>query len=386
MELRVELRSVSFYNHTTKQVQKSIWKELEAGLWRSFDVDNFIYNQSLPCTGQRKTEYRPIFKDISPIYPGHTWDWEQGCLREERFYPRLLSDVSWDSFMEVARNFFARFEGKRIGVHLSGGLDSSLIMALLKYLKIPFVAVGLTSERWEFRTERAIQECVGQWAEDALLLDMENYWNYAEEDYTCEPYPYSLCYVCQTEQALIDAFVERQVDVVFTGQGGDSVLIDAVPEDGQGRGFNLKNEFRFALEEEWYASYGMELVSFFADENIIEQLVNLRRGEGEDTRKVWARQFFRKILPRELSEYVYKADYVAYWIRNLEEMKTQIRPLFERAYRLLGHQGFNESAIRELEQENLNALESDDFSRFSARFLIAIWLRGLCKGGIIKEY
>lgn len=373
----------TFYNRETGKIQPDIWQELREGLWRTFDVDNFVYNESLPSSGARRHEYKPIFRQFEPIFEGFYWDYTRGCMAEERFYPPICSHTTYDTFMEVARAYFRRYEGKRIGVHLSGGLDSSLIMALLHHFGIPFVAIGMSSERWEFRTERVVQHRIGALATEMLLLNMDDYGKFDETKHLCLPYPAMLCYHNEGEQAMIDAFVERGVEVVFTGQGGDSVLMDDVPQGAVGEGFNIRNEFCFPIEEEWYAQHGLALVSFFADKDIITQLVNLRRGQGRDMMKTWARQFFKEILPWELSEYDYKADYIGYWVRGLEEMRQYIRPLFQEAYRLLGHSAFNEQAIVALEEANLNALETDDFMAFTACMRVAIWLRALQREGII---
>ena len=49
-------------------------------------------------------------------------------------------------------------KNKKFGVQLSGGLDSSLIIGILRNVGIEPVLIGLSNDRYEFRTERIIQE------------------------------------------------------------------------------------------------------------------------------------------------------------------------------------------------------------------------------------
>jgi len=64
--------SLSFYNYKTGKIQKDIWSELETGLWQEYLIDNQISNNSIGPT--RITLWKPVFKNITPIYPGTIWD------------------------------------------------------------------------------------------------------------------------------------------------------------------------------------------------------------------------------------------------------------------------------------------------------------------------
>lgn len=242
----------------------------------------------------------------------------------------------------------------------------------------------MASPRWEFRTERRIQDIVGAWAEDMYLVDMAE-GNMASEVYfLAEQYPEAGINTCQSTITTIEAFKARGVEVVFTGQGGDSLLADAIPADALGNGYNIGNEFILSSEADYYRECGLELVSPFADKAIIDQLTNLRRGEAEDIAKLWARRFFADILPRELSYFTYVADFMGYYIKRLEELKVQMPPLMREARALLPHPVFSEESIREMLAYSLLNLESASYFEFTAKLRVAIWLRGLRQAGIIQ--
>lgn len=382
----MEVRSqsyLSFYNRKSGRVQADIWAELAGGLWRSFSIDNFLYNERLG--GRRQTEYRPLFEGVEVIYPGFYWDEECDALAESRYYPPILEHVSRTTLRQALEAYFAPYRGRRIGVHLSGGLDSSLIMAWLRELDIPFVAVGMQSSRWEFRTERRVQEAVGVWAEEVVLVDME-VGDFVRDDlFLAEQYPDAMINTSQSTAILVEEFRRLGVEVVFSGQGGDSLLADAVPANGAGEGFNIDNEFVVPAEIDYYGAYGLTMAYPYADRGIIDQLTNLRRGEREDVPKYWARTYFRDILPRELSEYCYAADFMGHYIQRLEQLRSVAPALMREARELLPHTAFSEEAIRAMCAYSLLNLETQSYFEFTAPLRVAIWLRGLRRAGIIKQ-
>lgn len=374
---------LSFYNHRTQQLQPDIWTELRQGLWRTFDIDQHLANEKQGFTQLHL--WKPVLKDFTIVYPGFRWDAATQGLVEERFYPRLLEEASFDTVVKAAAEVFARYEGRRIGVHLSGGLDSSLVIALLRHLHIPFVPIGLASRRWEFRTERHIQELLATWGEDALLLEMDDFPFYTDLDrIPTGQIPDGGIKMNHTAAAMAEAFAERGVDIVFSGQGGDTLLVDAVPQEGAIEGFNIGNEFNF----EWdaavhYAPRGIELTSFFAEPTIIEQLTSLRRGQREDATKRWARQFFARILPRELAEWDYVADFFGTSMSGLELAKPLASRIIAEANALLPHPIFSPEGVEEFLETNVFAFDYHAYIAFCSKLSIATWLCGLKREGII---
>ena len=134
--------SLSFVDITTGIVKPHIWAELENGMWKDFLIDNHLKNDTLGDVDQNK--WLPIFPNYKVINPGFKWDASTQQITADLYRPKCVN-ASLDSFLQAAENYFKKFEGKKIGVHLSGGLDSSLIISLLNYFKIPFVAIGLCS-------------------------------------------------------------------------------------------------------------------------------------------------------------------------------------------------------------------------------------------------
>ena len=113
----------------------NIWHLLQAGIWRTGSVENFEFNNIKGVL--KRNEWKPVFEETIPIYPGMFWNSALNKTKDYKFVPKLF-EVNWETIVGAAIGFFNQYEGKKIGVQLSGGLDSSIIIGLLDYLKIPF--------------------------------------------------------------------------------------------------------------------------------------------------------------------------------------------------------------------------------------------------------
>ena len=370
-----EQPSLSFYNHKTKSFQKAIWAELEGGMWREYMIDNFVSNEAVGNDYPEK--WKPVFPQITPIIPGYRWNEEQSKLEHRYYYPKRMEAVSLNTFLEAVERFFDKFRNKKIGVHLSGGLDSTLIICLLRYFNIPFVLGGLESKRFEMRTERHIQHKIREYGETSFLIDIEDVPFFGGLD--CVPkhqVPDEHIRGNDADRVLADAFQKAGVEVVFSGQGGDSLLMEDETH-GLAR-YNLGFEFQLPWSQEhFYGPRGIQLISFFADEHIIDQISNLRLGQQEDSAKLWARHFFREFLPRELSEYCYVGDYFGLTLDGLERAKPLIKCLMEESYELTQHVLFAPKQADSFLKTNVYALEIKDYIDFCSRISVAVWLHSL---------
>jgi len=367
--------SLHFYNTRMQQFQRDIWAELQEGLWQQYNIDNRLYNDSIGEV--RLAEWKPIFSHIVPIYSGTEWDVQQNRYVEQRYYPHYNTETSFYKFIEVAGKFFDKYKGKKIGVHLSGGLDSSLIICLSHFLHIPCTLIGLSTERFEFRTERTIQLKLMKYGEYSELIDVEQYPYYSNLSNTPKhQIPDSFIKQNEASKALADAFAKQGVEVVFTGQGGDSLFVDAI--DPINTSFNIGNEFTFPWEQDLiYSPLGITLVSFFSNPNIIDAICSMRIGQKDDPLKWWARKTFKEILPIELSDYAYCADFFGISMSGLKAAKPEIRLLCEEAYDRIKHPIFNPKGINEILSTDVFSLEHKTYCALCTKISIAVWLHSL---------
>lgn len=368
--------SLTFYDHAAGCFRDNIVEELREGLWKEYRVDNRLYNDALG--EMRITEWKELFPSITPVMPGFRYDPEAGEMKEERYVPHR-EEMTLSRFMERVEAYFARYEGKKIGVHLSGGLDSSLIIGFLHSLGIPFNLYGMVNDRWEFRTERRIQEILAPLGEKCTYVNVEEHPFFGLLDrYPFHQIPDSYIKSIDTAATIAEAAAADGVEVVFGGQGADTLFVDALPKDLDGVSFNIGNEFAVPWEQDIiYRPCGVELVSFYGDPGIIDGIVNLRKGEKEDAWKLWARRFFKDYLPRELSEYHYVADFNGLSLSGLELAKPTVERLFEEAYELIHHPIFSPEATKRMRETNVFEFDYKLYTDYCTRISIAVWLHAL---------
>lgn len=369
--------SLSFVNIEKGVVQTDIWRELQQGMWREFSVENHLHNNGVGEVDQNK--WLPIFPNYKVINPGFCWDADTKTIVADLYKPNIQQNATLNTFLSAAERYFSRFAGKKIGVHLSGGLDSSLIIALLKHFRIPFVAIGLCSYRFEFRTERVIQQIMSEYADDALLLDMDNYPFYSNLDKKPKhQIPDANIKMLDASFALAQEFSDRGCEVVFSGQGGDTLLAESMKNIGTFDGYNIGNEFTFPWEQDFvYRPMGIELHSFFSDKEVIDQITSLRMGKNEDPLKMWARDFFASLLPNELSKFTYCADFFGHSMDSLHQAKPSFKMLFEEAYDYLQHPLFSPKGIKQILDTDILTLEYKTYCDFCSKLSIAVWIHSL---------
>jgi len=360
-------------------IADSIWDELRRpGLWSQSDFAAHEWN-TLKGAGDR-TEWRPFFADWFPMEEGQTW-----CSTTERvidpvYIPRPAQKASLNDFLDSAQNFFERFAGKKIGVQLSGGFDSSLVIGLLRHFGIPHGLVGMESDRYEFRTERTIQHRLAEQNSDVLLID----------EATCLPYsrlrevpPHqvpdllSLNHAQDRDMAL--ACQQLGIEVLLSGGGGDNLLGQAVPEDpeaSQWRPQTFSDPFPRAVV---YRNLGIDFLSFFEDLEIVNTLFSLRQGQGEDCRKQWARQFFRQFVPRELVDYTYCADFWGRSIDGLVVNLSNLRDLHQQALEISGNAYFHADNLQHLLAKDIYRPHKELYQRIESRLSSAIWVLSMAQ-------
>ena len=235
----------------------------------------------------------------------------------------------------------------------------------------PFAFNG---NRFEFRTERTIQNILANYGDNAQLIDVEQYQFYSNLANTPKhQVPDSFIKMNDADGALAQAFADKGVDVVFTGQGGDTLLATEINSDFAG--YNIQNEFTFPWEQDLlYGPKGIKLVSVFSDTKIIDHIFSLRINQKDDPLKLWARQFFKPILPKELSDYTYRGDFFGLSISGLNDAIPSIKELFAEAYELTHHSIFLE---KELDNCDVFSLQYKTYTQLCTKISIAVWLHSL---------
>lgn len=327
-------RGLRFVETTTGRIRGDLWQELRAGLWKTADL--LAHEQNTALGLPARSDWKSIFPGFKALTPSQTWQAESGRIVEAAFPPF----ASPPSLLDAASGFFASLFKERIGVQFSGGLDASLIIGLLRHLSIPHTLIGLTTTRYEFRTEAFVQAVLSARADDSILIDYDTCPPMAQLE-QIPPHQQPDISSCNfaANHALAKACVSAGVTVLLSGAGGDILLgSDASAPTCPWLPGIFHDEW---LDDVVYRPQGVRLVPFFAQPEVGGALWSLRRGKGEDVQKSWARQFFCAFLPRELSEFTYRADFWGLYIDGLHDALPAFRRLHERAYELTGFDYFH---------------------------------------------
>lgn len=374
--------SIRFLDLKEGKIMPDIWKCLESGIWQEFILENWFYNDLLPS--EKIANIKPLFPDLLPIQPGVVWDSDKQTLVYDAYHPRKI-ETSLEKFLEISESFFKKLNAKRIGVHLSGGLDSSLIMAVLKQLNIPFVPIGLQISSYEFRTERQIQNTLLSWGEDGYLVsDAEVSFYESVDQLPATQIPCGVFRGYYVANRLAHEFKKRGCDVVLSGQGADSLFVDPI-KGIEHISFNIGNEFAVSQESEIaYEPHGIKLISFFADKSIIDFITSARIGQKDDALKYWGRRYFKDWLPEELTNYTYFADFYASTSYHLKLSQPTVGKIMNEAYELTHYPIFSPAEVRQFLNQDIYSLEHSAYIKLCSMISVAIWFKSLKNGGLIS--
>ena len=176
---------------------------------------------------------------------------------------------------------------------------------------------------------------------------------------------------------MAEACNELGIEVLFSGSGGDVILGTEVPKNPEDCNWHPQI-FNYSWPKEVvYAEYGVELVSFFDDPQFINCIYNLRRGHADDPDKLWARRFFRDILPRELVEYTYRADFWGLYVDGLQQSLQTIRNLHKGAYELTGDPYFMNENLEQILAEDLLQAKKVIYQKIESRAAMCAWINSL---------
>lgn len=366
---------VHFRLLSTKEKLPHIWESHRQGIWKNLKPEIFETNVKLGALN--RSQCQPVIDNILPVYSGMLWDEAKNILIDPFFRPKLQSTTIND-FLEASAIFFDQYKSKHIGVQLSGGFDSSIIIALLKHFKISFSLVGMTSSRYGFRTEKYIQELLASWGKNTVLIDFEDYLPLSQlENVPAHQHPDMLNLNYHTNKAMAIECQKMGIEVLLTGSGGDNLFAESIQSKSNESSW-MPQIFRDSwLEDISYAPHGIEVVPFYADLGIMNTIHNLRLGQAEDNAKLWARLFFKDFLPQELVNQTYCADFWGLYIDGLLNAIPTIHKLFEQAYDITANPYFSSQKTNELLNQDLRDAQKTMYQEIESRISLAVWLNAL---------
>ena len=357
----------------------SLQKILQSCAFNTVDFDSFITNTLL---GPKQVSYAQLINGYHVIPTGYQLTESGLSLSDlESIEPPDSADL--EALLDCCCKYFEPLAQKGIAVQCSGGLDSTILAAILQALGIPFKLIGLTSDRYEFRTERRVQEAAASISSSSDLIDYEQVLPMScinRVPSHALPSLTSLSYA--SELAMADACRKANTAVMVSGSGGDVILGDKPPPK--------PTDWPTHIFHDWWSRHyvyrpsGVEIVYPFSDPAIVAVFWRLRAGSAEDPKKRWARQFFRNHLPRLLTTHTYKSDNWAVHTSGLLANLEGIKSMHEHAYQLCQLDFFKIEQLQSLLRLDLHSMNQSLHLQIEARMALAVWVHSVMEG-IVKQ-
>lgn len=360
---------------------------LSSGIRLSDITHDSLRTHKLNCVrmSQRPDSYLPVILDYTPIPPRSSWELKDGKFHQlNKASYRTDQPVTTIKLQQIVSRL-ARIVNNQIASEVSGGLDTAIVIGMLRSIGIDPCLVGAISDRYEFRTERHIQQTIAKNAQNVHFINEGESLPFAHLLATpahALPNKSSLFFYLNKVTALWAKAAGQPF--VANGIGFDSILIDKIAPPAKTYTFDPRN-----LDDNWANDYvfrplNVTYVNVASIHSVQKALVSMRSGLEEDTQKAWARETFRQFIPRELADYRYKASFAAVYDEGLEHAKDDILFICATAHKL--------TCLDELDPNKIKALidgfrEYDNKAEFEflARLSFASWVYQLEKAGVLLK-
>lgn len=374
-----------YFNKSTGNIHDNLFELLNIDLVKNANLK--AHENNISNYFSRPDKYQEVIKGIYPIPPRSIWEYEDG-----KFYNINNRDIpsntnsNFPELLDIIERLSKPFRHKKIGIELSGGLDTSIVIGLIEHLGFNPFLVGIKSDRYELRTESYIQEKYTDKQSNVCLKD------------SSESLPFSNLLSCPTHQLpsssslyYMHAFQiakessERGINIILSGMGFDTLLC----ENPNSEDINLLPDSwkSWMLDDNWfneniYNKYGIIYKSGAASSVIIKKIWAMRKGEGEDIKKWWGRKTFSDYLPEELVNYAYKADNSGGFLDGVLNSKNEISTIFKIAHEVTKLEEFSQNSLDSL-IKNAHLVEEEKDKLILARISFANWIYGLIREKII---
>jgi hypothetical protein len=374
--------------HSTKYIDLSTFtlKSEKETTYQISQINNLNFRESVNAHEHNSALYtytpdiyQPVVNNIVPIPSKSSWSFSSNvvALNETMslFKKRVfnLNDLT-TSIIKLIHPL----KNKKFGVQLSGGLDSSLIIGILRHVGIEPVLIGMSNDRYEFRTERIIQEILLNGSSNNKLICDDDYLPFSELlNIPKHPLPNSSSIFYSSENKMAQLFAQQRVDIVLNGMGLDTIL--CLSPNSKFR----KQWYPFMFDNGWFRDFvyrpkGIDFSTAINSTRLINSIWNLRIKEGEDNSKEWARNHFSDFIPNELVNFRYKADHAGLLIDGIKSNFKTLEYLYELAFEKTKCSEFSKDEFVDLFR-NYHLNDDKKIKLILSRTSYAVWLYSLFK-------
>lgn len=378
-------RTYLYFNRKNNQILYNLYDLINIDSIRSASLK--AHEKNISHFFSRPDQYQEVISGISLIPPRSRWNYDGKyfrCLNENIVSSSYKSQIS--ELLNISERLSSVIENKKIAIELSGGLDTAIVIGIVKQLGFDPFLVGMRSSRYELRTESFIQAKYADSSKNVCLLNADDslpFSNLKSSPLHQHPSSSSLYYM---HALRIAKECEREnVNTILSGMGFDALLCESVNKTENNTMPN--NWYTWMLDDNWfreniYSKYNMNYTSGAASQLIIKSIWALRKTQNEDLKKWWARNTFKEYLPPELVNYSYKADNSGGFLDGFLNSRNEISEIFKVAYEITKFKEFDNSELKAL-YANAHIVDEKKDKLILSRVSFANWIFGLVRENII---
>jgi hypothetical protein len=351
------------------------------------DVDNFLSNGLFSL--RRPGEYLPV-AGLIPLPPKTCWNVSEKkySFHSDLMSKKLPKKKSWEQIERLGEKYLYITNHKKIAVEVSGGLDTSIIIEFLLKKNIDFHLIGFVSDRWEFRTERAIQEYYISKIKNHTIFSYENCPAFDDlKNSPAHPMPQQESLFYKRHLIVAEAAVREKCDYILSGEAGDQIF--GFPIDDVIIGNFLPSGYGYwSLSELWnsefiYKNRGVKYISALAVGDMPGYLLSRRCGQRSDHMKLWVRNELKNILPSMLSDYAYKGFHDGWVAEGLKLAQESISKIASISYEAINHPELEPNRLIR-DSQIYSSMPESLRSNFLARMAFVNWLHSLIQNSHVN--
>jgi len=347
---------------------------------RTANLKNHIDNGA--CFVFRPDTYKPVIDGIIPIPGRSAWTFTNNqfvLCRSNNTSGMHGGAKSLDEILAAASRFLKISNLGPLALEMSGGLDSAIIFVILKQLGVMPILIGYMRDRYEFRTERIIQE--NFMSQGSIVVRLTDNQGRPFEQLCSSPRHVlpDLASLSHAAHALVaQSAAEHGAKTVLNGIGADALLCN----DMQGQNAtNFPQDFAaWALADSWpnasiYQPRGMKYISPFALSPFPHLAWKSRRGLPGDPMKLNARSIFANLLPKELVTFAYKASHDGWIHDGIKQAASEIYTVASIAYKFYQNEELHPDKLHK-QAEKSAFLSDDELKHFLSCVAFSVWIFG----------
>lgn len=362
---------IIYFDVKSNSLSDDVWDKISIDSLCNSNYQNHLYNSTRYI--QSPDIYKPVLINIFPIPPRSKWSYNG--LRFECVQSLEVSEYNHNLFTIISK-LVKPIKKYKIGVELSGGLDSSIIISMLIENGIEPFLVGFSCDRYEFRTERSIQNIYRNKVKESVLINSQDILPFQNLK-NCPPHqlpnPTSLYFYGKLLTA--EYCKNNNVDILFNGMSGDSFFCESV------FGNKIPNLwYNWMMDNRWFHEniFYKKQIHYLPiySRAIAESIFIERVGKGFDSQKKWAREYFKNYLPKELVNYQYKADHIGDLIEGIKKSFYDVKEIFEFTRHLTKSDDFSEENLFIL-FDNIEKYHDNQLKEIMGKVSYANWIYSL---------